>query len=423
MHRLELRSVAVFLAAVALGCATNDKRASNRGPGDDPNAGKSGAAGDFGNSDGDLPGDLLPTGAGPSCARVDVGATRVIPTVWLVVDGSGSMTEPYSLGTRWSVLHDHLANPDTGLVKEMQGAVRFGLSVYQAPPGDPSALFAAFLAQAMALSMPDAGPPPPPPMVEPDPNCPTLTGPDPVLDNFDAIAAAYLGVTPNGDTPTGEALLKVAAKIAEHAPAPDDDVGPQVIILATDGQPNGCVPPDVFGSFMACAPDPKIPFPDPVCLQNALGAYGYQQSLDAAHTAHDAGAELYVISLAQGLKDQEELHKIANVGIGLPEGETPGAEIFEPLDAAALRQTLRNLVGGKVGCQVKLEGKLSVNKACDTFGLVELNGERLPCDDPDGWRVIDERHIQLTGEACNTWLGAPSAMVHARFPCDVIRPI
>jgi hypothetical protein len=174
---------------------------------------------------------------------------------------------------------------------------------------------------------------------------------------------------------------------------------------------------------MKCAPDPNFPLPDPMCLQNALGTFGYQESLDAAYVAREAGAYLYVISLAAGLADQMELQKIANVGLGLAEEATPGAEIFEPLDPAALRQTLRNLIGGMIGCQVKLEGKLSVEKACDTYGIVELNGETLGCDEPDGWQVIDAEHIQLNGAACDTWLGGTTAQIHAKFPCDVIRPI
>ena len=130
-----------------------------------------------------------------------------------------------------------------------------------------------------------------------------------------------------------------------------------------------------------------------------------------------------MISLAEGLKSAEELQKIANVGIGLPEDASPGAEIFEPLDPAALRDTLEQIIGGKVGCQVKLQGELSVDRACDSHGFVELNGESLPCDDPDGWRIIDERHIELVGAPCDQWLSEPSAMVHARFPCAVVRPL
>jgi hypothetical protein len=57
-----------------------------------------------------------------------------------------------------------------------------------------------------------------------------------------------------------------------------------------------------------------------------------------------------------------------------------------------------------------------VGDACS--GTVELDGEPLECDGADGWRLVDESHVELVGDACARF--RDSAMVSAEFPCDVI---
>src|SRR4029077_2755913 len=52
-----------------------------------------------------------------TCADVEVRADRVIPTVILVIDQSGSMNDPFgSAGTRWNVLRDFLLKDPNGLI-------------------------------------------------------------------------------------------------------------------------------------------------------------------------------------------------------------------------------------------------------------------------------------------------------------------
>jgi hypothetical protein len=53
---------------------------------------------------------------------------------------------------------------------------------------------------------------------------------------------------------------------------------------------------------------------------------------------------------------------------------------------------------------------------------VALSGQPLACDDPNGWRVVDAKHIELVGDACTNWLSTTDASIDARFPCNVIRP-
>jgi hypothetical protein len=71
--------------------------------------------------------------ATPECASAKLNVTRVIPTVWLMIDGSGSMAAPLDFAgpiSRWSALREILLKPDSGLVSKLQSSVAFGLYVY-----------------------------------------------------------------------------------------------------------------------------------------------------------------------------------------------------------------------------------------------------------------------------------------------------
>ena len=124
----------------------------------------------------------------------------------LVVDGSGSMEDPFGGGTRWTELETALVDPGAGLVAELEAGVEFGLTIYQR--GNVA-------------------------------TCPTLTQVPIALHNYAAIDAAYRVIGPNGGTPTGEALASVVSMMPDVNPIPDVEQEPHIIILATDGMPNG----------------------------------------------------------------------------------------------------------------------------------------------------------------------------------------
>jgi len=96
----------------------------------------SGGAGITGTGTGGT-GSTMHTGMG--CATADIQAARVTPTVWLVVDGSGSMSSALAGGgrggggggpSRWQALRDALMTQTTGVVSQLQAAVVFGLLIY-----------------------------------------------------------------------------------------------------------------------------------------------------------------------------------------------------------------------------------------------------------------------------------------------------
>jgi hypothetical protein len=338
-------------------------------------AGASGAAGLPGRDDG-------------SCASVRVNANRVIPTVQLVIDGSGSMEEDFGDTTRWAAVRDALL-AETGVVQRLDDVVEFGMSIYQTG------------GQGMN-------------------SCPTLTGPPPAIGNFDAINGAWLE-EPNGSTPTAEAMESVVATMSENLNQPDRTIGPQIIILATDGAPNGCSGGLDWVQWATCT---FLNPMDPACagFNMMLENDGYVRTLQAAHDAQAKGIQVYVLDLSEGGINQQELQKVANVGVGLDENATPPAPLYVPSDPAALASALETIIGGSATCSVALEGEITkIDAACGVSSTVQLNGEPLTCGDANGWRIVDSTHIELVGDACTRWLSSTDSALDARFACDLVR--
>jgi hypothetical protein len=90
-----------------------------------------------------------------------------------------------------------------------------------------------------------------------------------------------------------------------------------------------------------------------------------------------------------------------------------------PSTRDALIETLQNIVGNAT-CQIQLDGMVVEGMHCS--GEVLLNGVPLDCDSDDGFRLMGQSTVQLTGSACDTFLGQQS-QVSARFPCGAFLPV
>lgn len=319
-----------------------------------------------------------------TCASASVRASRITPTVYLVVDGSGSMNAPFGGGgTRWTVLREALVGTN-GVVTKLESVVSFGMNIYS--NNDPM-------------------------------KCPATVEVMPTKMNFKAISGAYPGMETGGGTPTGEALQRVVDSLPDfNTVAPDQAVNaPPIIILATDGEPNGCA----AGAACNWAADWAA------CLGGLLTSLGnapasYDTTLAAARAAKAKGIQLWVVSLADGLNSNPNLQRTANIGAGLDEMAMPGATIYSPTNPDELTGTLSKLIGDVVSCDVALDGSLVVSRACE--GTVTMNGAALDCGSDQGWKAVDEKHIALTGDACTKFKADPLVSLDARFPCDVVTP-
>jgi hypothetical protein len=348
-----IHGVALLLAVSA--CSSND----NKGVA---------PVGDFNNPIG-LAGAAGNTGDLNRCVEGQANTTRVTPRVVLVLDGSCSMSTDYPANGsasvnacvenpkgRWAALRNALVDPQRGVVPKLQGVVQFGVAVFG----------------GTQLACPIQGDPV-----------------RPALNTLAMLQAKMPTVQPGMYTPTGPALDWVYENLIE-APRPDGNNGPQIVILATDGEPNSC---DGGGG------------------RNGVMT-NYQPSIDAVKRGTKKGATTYVISLADSSGAfHDHLQQLANLGNPAANGS---AKLYEPTSPQQLEADLQALVGGAVGCDIALNGVIPAGSECS--GTVMLNGSTLGCNQPNGWKLLDERHIRLQGSACKT-LTATNGMLEARFPC------
>jgi hypothetical protein len=308
------------------------------------------------------------------CVEGSANATRVAPRVILVLDGSCSMSTDYPAAGeesasectsnprgRWAALHSALLDPTSGVVPKLQHLVHFGLVVYGT-----------------------------------NGTCPIPQGFTPVrpaLNNLAAVMSSMPAIQPGQFTPTGPALDWVYDNMIEEY-SPDGPTGPQIVILATDGEPNSC---DGGGG-------------------GRRGA-NYAPSVNAVRKGTDKGVTTYIISLADSAGAfHDHLQELANLGNPAASGN---ARLYEPSSPAELSQDLQTLVGGAVGCDIVLDGALMPGAECE--GVVQVNGTKVACNDPNGYTVTDPHHIRLQGSSCQL-LTDTSAVVEARFPCSSLSP-
>jgi hypothetical protein len=276
-------------------------------------------------------------GVGGSCPDVVVEYEKQIPTVILLIDQSGSMTEGFGNGNRWNVLRDALLDPGSGVISTLEDEVRFGLALYSSENGFEGGV------------------------------CPRLVEVGIALGNYGAIASAYAAADPLDDTPTGDSITAVTTALAAFA-----EPGPKVIVLATDGEPDTC--------------------------EQADPQDGQAESIAAAQAAHALGIETRVISVGADTS-LAHLQDVANAGVGLPIGGATDAPYYLALDQAALVTAFEEIINGVRTCIFNLDGTVPPENASQ--GVVVLDGEPLGYQDPDGWKQNGPSEIEITGAACD----------------------
>jgi hypothetical protein len=305
-----------------------------------------------------------------ACAEGLANTSPITPTVWLVLDGSGSMDEDFSGETRWQALRAALMD-DGGIVSTLASNVRFGMVLYSGAESE------------------DGEPPPA--------QCVDLTVVDPALENYAAIDAQLPQDEPGGWTPTDRALEHVVDNLpVTNMAVPDEELAPTYVVLATDGAPNDRCAGDSGGGGG----------------RNEFDEVTAQRVLDVVGRGAGAGVKLLVISLAGGDDDlQTHLEEVATLS-------GTGFQPFVPATRDELVTTFQQIIGG-ASCQIALDGSVMLDQACT--GTVTLSGFPLACNDDNGYRLIDERTLQLTGDACSDFLAVDS-MLYASFPCGAFTP-
>jgi hypothetical protein len=286
----------------------------------------------------------------------------ITPTVWLIVDGSSSMTTTFAAGrSRWLALRSTLVDPG-GVVDSLQAVVRFGMVIYSGGNTDPT-------------------------------NCVKLVTVAPALNNLTMLTAAYPMAPLGMGTPTDKALDHVVSDLPVlNMPTLDGKAGPVYVVLATDGQPNDMCAGGGGGGATSAAVEQRV--------------------IDVTTRGTQMGMRMYVVSMAgSDMTLQGHLNKVAAATASM----TPP---YVPSSQGDLVMAFRDIVGS-ASCQVDLNGMVKAGSACS--GMVELNGVNLPCANDNGWRLFDPHTVQLTGSACQTFLSMDSQVV-AKFSCDAFTP-
>jgi hypothetical protein len=292
-----------------------------------------------------------------------VSANRVIPTVWLFIDGSGSMGAALdgSVGgtSRWSILREALLASGTGLVSRLQASVSFGLFAYDG-----------------GLSLPGVK----------TPACPRVVKVEPATDNLALIDASYPPLPMGASTPTHHALVALSDEV--HRVGLN---GPTYVVLATDGKPNLC--------------DFHDGVPESLATE--------QEAVATVADLAGKGIKTFAISMAEGDSAlTSHLNDVARAG-------ATGEPVFTPSTRDGLVAALEKIFTQAASCDVALQGTIVAGSECR--GDVRMNGVSLACGGGDGYRVKEDRQtLELLGGACHTLQHDPRAKLEASFPCGEV---
>lgn len=337
-------------------CSGGECLIGGGGTGSGPSMPENGSGGSFILAD-----DFEPaTGGAPAvCVDLEVDFERVTPTVVLLIDRSGSMTQAFDNGLdRWETLVQTLTDPQTSLVKKLDTSVRFGMALYSSDRGFGT------------------GPTPK--------ECPVLASVDISIANFASMSTLLTSNEPRGDTPTAESLEAIVTQLQAFGEA-----GPKSIILATDGDPDTCEDPNANDDDASKA-----------------------RSVAAVATAYGAGISTHVISVGDEVT-ASHLKALAVAGSG---GDDT-AEAFTALDTEGLVNAFTQIIGSVRTCDFTLQGSVATEDA--PRGSVLVDGVALVFDDPNGWTMPDEKTVRLQGEACEA-IQADVTGISMSFPCDAI---
>jgi hypothetical protein len=309
------------LVVAGAGCGAGDTATpgrggsplGNSGTGAGPRSG-AGANGPRGGSDGfGNPSNVPPPPVGG--AR---GSSKCLePTIQFVVDGSGSMCEPFGGSTRWTELRKALLDQNSGLITKLAGRASFGMMIYDGTVdlslatgggGSPCS--------GRGALMRNMG------------ECPQLREVAPAFNNYDMINRMFPQQELGGSTPTDRALKAAIDKLIAAQAGVDLTMRPQYIFLATDGLANDICVGGVGGDGMP-----------------------QQQTVIAEVTrAAAAGITTFVISLAGGDAALEaHLTLVAQAG----DPGNPAAVTYSPATPDALVDALIKLLGTALGCSVE----------------------------------------------------------------------
>ena len=442
------RAAFVVALTAAAGCAAGVKPTA-QGTAGSSSGGTSGVAGAGGTSSTGRGGSFSLAGQGGSVTtNPDAGACQQamykfepkIPTVYLVVDRSGSMFHCLTTSelvcankadTSWTKLKDAIQT----VVMQLEGEVRFGFTTIYGtnPTGGGSCPLVT--TGALADNVP-----------------PKLNNAMDIKTKYDALSAMW--PNPSDAMNTGKKLespAMYALTATAKALTADTTVGDKYMLFLTDGQEDFC-----DDALEICASDSTVGALQTAFASNirtiVFGLQTMQFNLPAGvlQSFANAGAgEMTVPGLMAGLDTTAIFDQCQGVmpwrtdltASGHPTTRGPTATVgtygttkgpttpYQPdaSNQALLVTQLSQALAGVKSCAFDLNSvepgktiKVDLNQLSKASVLIEGNAVPLDPSNANGWNMASETQVVLNGSACDAWRAPNVQNIAFNFPCEII---
>lgn len=398
-----------------------------------------------------VPDAVISTPDANICQQAEFKFEPKIPTVYLLVDRSGSMFDcistsnveascPMIADTTWTKLKDGILP----VVERLQSEVRFGFAT-------------------IVGSNPRNGG-----------MCPILNTVEPALNNYTAISNLYQMLSqqpaPNStqsgvkwETPTRQVLETLGTRILA-----DTTPGDKYILFITDGEPDYCgdgnslcppdavvwqlqklkeagittivfglkatiaqdLPPNVLDSFAnAGAGEPTLP---PVRAGGDANSFydqcfnmgapadespgGWTRDLIASGKPMMRGTTLGTYSATAGptkpyQPDVNNQQQLVNVLSAALSGVKSCGFDLGNINGKAIRVDLAQVASATVSV-----GQPNADGSCPTPDALTP----VPLSETDGWFMASATQLELRGSGCTNWRKPENKCIHFGFPCEII---
>jgi hypothetical protein len=343
--------------------------------------------------------DGSPGGGPPNCGGQTLSAVENPPTLYFVIDRSGSMSEPIDASGTSKYL---AARKAVGtLLRNIGHRVRYGAALY------PDASDELGCGKAVQIFPPTRG----------DASSTLAAGADgPILVELLNRLAAF---PPIGGTPTAAALRGLLPALTGFGER-------TVVVLATDGAPNcnakaSCTPaeciPDIEGGYYQgslCGAELSCCDPGSVGPDAGRNCIDSDATESAVRALHDAGITTYVIGMPGSEAYGALLERLGQAGGA---ARSAASAYYAVADAEALTQALF-----EIGTGVAIECNITLRNIPADLALVNVyfDGKVVPFDSESGWQWAGEASLALVGEACEALRTGQVRDVQVVYGCQTV---
>jgi hypothetical protein len=93
----------------------------------------------------------------------------------------------------------------------------------------------------------------------------------------------------------------------------------------------------------------------------------------------------------------------------------------DPTDQTALTTQLQSVLAGVKSCTFDLSD-FTVDLSLISEASVSVQGQVVPQDATNGWRMDSTTELELVGAACTNWRQPQITTIDFNFPCDILMP-